>query len=215
MKKQSSSAKKEQIKKEIWSIEQIALEAKQCIAYSYYFYQPKTNDETEYINTSQHLRYLRIIIYKMAIIELVKLFSFSKTNDKYNLIGFIRKLKHDGHYGNFQISNEKILEWETLISQNKSAIICITNLRDKVYAHTDSNKERYLNGDITFDQTNKLIEIAESIIQEIYIKIFDSEVDFSSPIFDRDRFEIVEVLSRAWKDKLKVYDDYFEHRRNG
>ena len=71
-----------------------------------------------------------------------------------------------------------------------------------------------MNNDLSFEQIKHLINITEEIVSKIYSVIFESHALMESPIFERDRFHEIEILAKAHKDKLKVYEDYFEMRRN-
>lgn len=204
-------SKKDEIHKEIWNIWQLQLEVKHCFEYSYYLYKPETKEEEIYLKTTQDFQYIRLILWKMAVIELAKLF---KDNDRFSIIRFINKLKFGAHYGDLGIKPEVINNWEKSIEKNKSSIETIIKLRDKLYAHTDAEKEKYMHESISFEQTKKLIEIVESIIIEIYSVVFDSYADLSSPIFERDRFNIIKVLSKAHEDRLKDFEQYFTERKN-
>ena len=202
--------KKEEIHKEIWNIWQLQLEVKHCFEYSYYLHKPETIEEENYLKTSQDFRYIRLILWKMAVIELAKLF---KETDRFSIIRFIKKLKKDGYYGDLGVDSDVINNWQKSIEENKSSIETIIKLRDKLYAHTDSAKEKYLYESISFEQTKKLIEIVESVISEIYSVVLDSYADLSSPIFERKRFNIIKILSKAHEDRLEEFKLHFEERR--
>ena len=130
----------EEIQKEIWNIWQILIEAKSCYEFSYYLYRPNTNDEAHYINISQHFKYLRIILWKMAIIELSKLYAQKESRDRFNLNHFISKLKSDGHFGNMGIDNFTIEEWEKMITENQITIGKVLKLRDNMPILTQIRK---------------------------------------------------------------------------
>jgi hypothetical protein len=201
---------KEELKENIWSIWKILIMAKECHQFSYYLHKPKTAEEAEYINHSRHLQFIGHVLWRNTAIELSKLFSKSKKRDKFNIFHFINKLHHDKYFGQFKISPEKISEWENKLEVNKANIELIINLRDKVYGHTDVQdpSEKF---DVTsFEQTKTLIEIVENIIQEIYSVAFDAHADMGSPIFDRERFNMIKTLADVKEQRIKAMIEEFK-----
>jgi AbiU2 len=193
---------KEELKENIWSIWKILILAKECHQFSFYLYQPKTSEEAAYINNSRHLQFIRHILWRNTAIELSKLFNKSQRRDKFNIFHFINKLRHDQYFGQFKINPKKISEWENKLESNKHNIDLILKLRDKVYGHTDL-KEPNKELDIpTFEETKILIEIVESIIQEIFSTAFDSHATMETPIFDRNRFNMIKVLAEEKENRM-------------
>lgn len=203
--------KKEQLKNEIWDMVEIYLDANHCLEYAYYLHFPRAEDERAYIASSNHLLYLRTIILKMAIIEIVKLFSKRKS-DRYSVFCFIEKLKSGSYYGEFGISNDKISIWEERLSDSGRVIKGLITLRDKHYAHTDSDRDKHPVDKIIFKDLKKLLSIIEDVFNEIYSSVFESYLDLSSPIFDRDKFELINNLISYEKQRKLEYESYFKGR---
>jgi hypothetical protein len=203
----------EEIKGEILAIWQILAFAKECFQYSLYLHKPETKEEREYLKHSHDFRFIAHVLWRMTVIELSKLFSNSANRDRFNVFHFIHKLKKAGHFGNAGINDHTISTWEQQIEINKLAIDQVLLLRDKVYGHTDPNKHLYVESDLTFEQTRKLIEIVESVITEIYSKVFDSHAIMDSPGFDRRRFDIIKVLAKAHDDREKEWRTMFLKER--
>ncbi len=139
----------------------------------------------------------------MTVIELSKLFSSSSKRDRYNLNHFISKLKKDGHFGDMGISLSSIDKWELALRDNKNHIDNILTLRDKIYAHTDPNKDDYKAIDLSFQDVEVLIKIVEDLIKEVYLVVFDAGTDMSTPTFDRSRFDMIRILSSEKRKKLE------------
>lgn len=204
--------KKEEIKDEIWEIWQILLLAKECYSYSFYLHKPDTREELQYLNHSRDFQFIRHVMWKMAVIELSKLFKNSAKSDRYNIVHFINKLKRNGYFGKLGISESKIDEWEKLINKNDETISKILNLRDKVYSHTDTNKEKHSKTDLSFEKTEKLLKIIEAVIQEIYDTVFDSHALMETVFFERKNFKIIEILAeesdKITRNLLEEYKKY-------
>lgn len=205
--------RKEEIKEEIWQIWQILLIAKECHSYSFYLHKPDTKEELDYLQHSRDFHFIRHIMWRMNVIELSKLFRDSPENDRFNIFHFIRKLKKGGHFGKLGISENKIAEWESKISDNTQTILEILILRDKLYSHTAPNKEKYSKSDVTFEKTEELIKIVESVIQEIYSSVFDSHASISTISFDRKRFKIIEILAEERNKITRALLEEFKNRK--
>ena len=188
-------SKKEEIKKEIWQIWQILLLAKECHSYSFYLHKPDTKQELEYLQCSNDFHFIRHIMWRMTVIELSKLFKDSVKSDRFNIFHFISKLKREGYFGTMGISESRIIEWEQQINENRETISKILILRDKLYSHTDSDKEKHSKNEVSFEKTEKLLQIIESVIQEIYYAVFDSHALIETVSFDRKNFKIIEILA--------------------
>ena len=201
--------RKSELKNEISNIWEIFINANECFHYSFYLHKPDTQDEFDYLNKSNDLQYIRHVMWRMSIIELSKLFSGSKTRDRYNIQHLIGKLRKDGNFGNIGISDETLNKWETEIEKNKEIINSILILRDKIYAHTDSDKTKYLNTDLSFKQIEFLLKIVEVIIRDIHSSVFDAYADVETVVFDRERFNIVKILAKAEKNRIQRLLDEF------
>lgn len=200
----------EEIRNEITKIWLILINAKECFYYSLYLHKPSTLEEQNYLDESVDFIFIRGILWKMAVTELSKLFS-SKSNDRYSIIHFIEKCKKDGHFRNQRIDNATIEEWKSDIENNKVTIKEIVTLRDKAYSHTDSNYNEY-NSEITFEQTEKLIEIAEKVITDIFEKVFNSGAHFDNGRFEKENFDIIKILA---EDKKKYIENLINKAKRG
>ena len=101
-----------------------------------------------------------------------------------------------------RISEAIIADWENQIEINKDTISQVLTLRDKVYGHTDPNKENFINIELSFQQTEKLIQIIERVIQEIYFTVFDAHAIIDTPTFDRKRFNIITILANERESEM-------------
>ncbi len=194
------------LENEIKNIWDIFINANECFHYSSYLYNPETPDELDYLNSSRDLQYIRHIMFRMSIIELSKLFSGSKKRDRFNLQCLIKKLRKNENFGNMGISDEVLNRWDAEIENNSPAIKTILILRDKVYAHTDSDVETCKSIDLTFMEIKPLLNIVEEIIRSIYTTVFNTFADVETVMFDKKRFSIIKILA---KEKKKKLDDFW------
>jgi len=203
--------KKDELKKEICNIWQINLLAKECFCYAFYLNKPNTKEELDYLNYARDFHFIRLILWKMTVIELSKLFKNSHNSDRYNIFHFMSKLKREGYFGDMGISTEKISLWEAQIEENSSTIIEVLNLRDKLYSHTDVNSEKYKVSNITFEKTEKLILIVESIIHEIYTIIFHSHPIMNTVYFNKQNFNMLKILADEKERHMQeLFGDYLK-----
>lgn len=194
---------KEELKDNIWPIWKILILAKECYQFSYYLHKPETPRESKYLQKSRYFSFIRHILWRNTVIELSKLFNKSPKRDKFNIYHFINKLKSDQYFGGFNISQDKIDFWENELKLNETTITQITQLRDKVYGHSDSRKELENLDTPTFEKTKKLIELVENIIQEIYATVYESHAMMETPISGRMNFNIIKTLAQAEDNKIK------------
>jgi hypothetical protein len=202
--------KLEEIKNEIWRIWEILVLAKECFHYSYYLHRPDTQKELDYINKSADLDFIRHILWRTTVIELSKLLSGSDKRDRFNINHFIGKLSNDGHFGDLGITKVTLDKWKNEIERKKETIDILLKYRDKVYAHSDPNKDEYSKLDITFKQTEELIDFVENIIKEIYGTILNSAIDTETIIFRRQRFDLVKILADEQERKIQEMLSYLK-----
>ncbi|GBF19535.1 MULTISPECIES: AbiU2 domain-containing protein [Arenibacter] len=199
--------KKEEIKDIIWEIWKISINAKRFLKYSFYLHKPDTKEEFEYLRMSRDFQFIAHALWRNAVIELSKLFNDSKNRDKFNIFHFIKKLDKNGYFRSFEISQTKIDSWYKQIEESRETIDLITGLRDKVYAHTDGLIDKNGLDTPTFEQTEKLIDIVESVIKEIYSSIFDAHAMMDSPSLELSPSKIIKILAAEKKARISAIED--------
>jgi len=133
--------------------------------------------------------------------ELHKLLNKSD-KDFYNLWTFIKNLGSN-HYSAHNVPADVITEWRNILYSKKAIIKKILLLRNKLYAHTDPNVDKLV-VDITFDEVQELISVVEKVIRGIYNNSFQSDILIETPIFERDRFDIIKVLAKEKSDRIEA-----------
>lgn len=197
--------KKAELKKTIGNIWEIVTVLKDCFEYAQYLHLPETEDESDYLNKSRDFKFMRHILWRMTIIDLSKLYSKSKKRDKFNLICFVNNLKRNQYFGQIGISNVIIEEWENRIIDNQKVIETILLLRDKFYAHKDSKIDNLKSLEISFQEIETLIILAEEIIKEIYSAAFNSHAEMRSIFFKRERFNVIKILAEEKNIRMKKF----------
>lgn len=194
----------EQLKEDIWSIWKILLDCQENLAFSRYFYKPETNEEKNYIDSSQELKYIRFSLWKLGVIEIHKILSHSK-KDVYSLWNLMYNLQN-GKYLNHGISKDIISSWQTNLKSTKRTLAKISALRNKNYAHTDAGSSPKEN-DITFEEVEVVLKIIESVIRDVYSHAFESGIINETLIFQKHRFDIVKILAKEHNDRMKELID--------
>jgi hypothetical protein len=203
--------KKEELETKLGKIAQIFMFAKDTYLYTDYFHQPDTPEELEVSTNSPHaghLSFIRHILYRTLIVELAKLFS-DKSGDKYRLGALIQSFKITSYFGDMGISETTIQKWESQFNADQAIIDDVITLRDRIYAHTDSLKDDYLNIDLSVKKTHTLLSIAETMIKEIYRVVLNTDLYTESPQFDRQRFGILKLLAKAEKQRQQEIISYY------
>jgi hypothetical protein len=202
---------KEELKLKLEKILHVYIFALEAYLYTEYFHNPSTKEELELVMKSPHSQEISVIMHLMfrtLISEVSKLFSQSD-NDKFRLISFIDSLSASGHFRKIGVSTKHIEIWQRKLDENKVTIENILFLRSKLYAHTDNPLADYSSVDISFKQIKVLLDLAGSILKEIYKDIFDTGLLTDSPSFDRERFTILKLLAKAEKERQEeIFNKY-------
>jgi hypothetical protein len=178
----------------VWAIWQIFIVCNECYDYAHYFHEPNTTKEIIYIERSKDFRFFRQILWQMTIIELSKLFCSSSQRDRYNLFHLINRLEKNAYYGKLSFDTQTLSKWKIILNKNQGLIENILILRDKFYAHSDPQNEKYSGRIITFKEIKGLLLFVEEVIKEIYHQIFHSEAHIDNLFFDKNNFDLINLL---------------------
>jgi len=192
-----------ELKSELNSIWNILTMALQCYEYSSYLYSPKTEREKNYANKSLFIDFTRHIYWRNLIIELAKLTTDSD-NQNFNIFKFLRKLKKSGDFGKLKFDNNKIENWLSLLGEKKEIMKVIENLRNKIYSHTDRDKEKYTNSEITFKEIKTLINLLKLIIKGVFSELLDSHTEIKPLGTTNENFKILTILAKEKEDRIKT-----------
>jgi len=176
----------------------IEIMAKESFEYCHYLHFPKSEKEKDYLVYSEHFRDFSHILWRNAVIEIAKLLSAGST-DKYCLKKLIKKFTKDGEYSKAGINEDIVNNWLNFFEEHKLILKKVRDVRDLIYAHTDSPENRKRVEGITFDEFKKLFAFIDVVIKGINEMVFDKEVERRIG-FDRRQFDIIEVLA-AEKEK--------------
>lgn len=207
-------SRKEQFAKDLEKITKIFFGAKENFNYCYYLHKPKTKTEAEYLDVDRDLKFIRHSLWRLAIIEIAQLFS-SRESDKFNLNKLLSKLATGGHYSDLPIDQNKILEWQTLIINKAPLINNVLALRDKIYAHTDPDQERYMEIEIYFKEIEELFEIVASVITQLHSSVLKKTLFLRGPVFDRNRFDLVRILAEEHNKRIAEITNIIKHDSAG
>jgi AbiU2 len=189
--------KKEALRTQLDKFLHLFMLAKESFLYTEYFHNPETPEERELLNDTVyflHFRFINHILFRNTVIELAKIYS-NKGADKLRLSKFIANLKRDGQYGDLGVTKDSIEEIESCLIEFKSEIDNIITLRDELYAHTDTKEFEYDSLGIELNRLDSLLKRTELFIGQVYSVIYQSDIIFESPKFDRKRFPILKVLA--------------------
>jgi hypothetical protein len=200
-----------ELKSELNSIWKILTMAMQCYEYSSYLYSPQTESEIDYANKSFFIDFTRHIYWRNLIIELAKLITDSD-NQKFNIFKFLRKLKKSGTFGKLELGNDKIENWLVILNDSKKTTEEIINLRNKIYSHTDRDKEKYSNSELSFKEVELLIYLLKTIIKNIFKDLLDTHAEIKPLRTTKDKFKVLTILAKEKEDRVnKRVDDIIEN----
>lgn len=194
--------KKEEFRKILWEIVQVYLLSKEGFLYSKYLHDPSTQLEKDFANSNVHIRMMRHMIWNFCAIELAKLVS-NDSRDKLRIKPMLNELKERGEYAELNCPIEEIKYWESLLKNHKKVIHKINLFRNKVYAHTDLDRNKHINGkSIFFKEVEALNNSIEVILKGIYIHLYDTDFLFKTPGFESRKFNLLEILGSEQKNRI-------------
>ncbi|REE78717.1 hypothetical protein BX611_3027, partial [Lutibacter oceani] len=200
-----------ELKKELNSIWNILTMALQCYEYSSYLYSPRTESEQNFANKSFFVDFTRHIYWRNLIIELAKLTTDSN-NQSFNIFKFLRKLKKNQYFGELGLDDNKIENWEILLDKKEKTIVEIINLRNKIYSHTDRDKEQYSNSDLTFNEIKELLDLLKSIIKTVFSDLLDTHAEIRPLHSINDKFKILSILAKEKEERInKIVNGFIEN----
>lgn len=195
---------------EFWKI---VYECRQYYLYCYRLHKAKNQVEADYLNNSRFFRKTAHVYWRTLVIETAKLFS-NRNSDFYNVQKFIKELSTTPEFVKAGINQSTLLFWEDFILKSKPIIDVVIGLRDRFYGHTDSpsKKQEVQCDDLTIQQLEPLITMAESVIKEMHLKVFDAHADCRVEFFEKD-FEMLSILAEYKQEKIKRYGGKPTNRR--
>jgi|JI10StandDraft_1071094.scaffolds.fasta_scaffold429080_4 hypothetical protein len=171
-----------QIEKKIDKIIIIINEAKFLMNDSYKMLMTDTSAKHVIINRNKFLTRVRESFWKLAVIELAKI--YGSKNDKFRLEHFLNTLIENHKKGEYKLLISK-KELNSLLSflQKEDVLEKVEKLkevRDKHYAHTDENAKSLHEIKFYFTDFVFLLRTAELIIESINNKLFNKQRSFKS-----------------------------------
>ena len=204
-----------ELKTEIDSISIILTTSIQSLDYSFYLHSPKSKSESSYIEKSFFFKFTRHTYWRISIIELAKLVSKSR-NQHFNIFKLLNNLKKIGDYGKLDFSQTKIQEWEKKLKLNAHILKEIENLRNKIYSHTDADKNKYINSEITFEEIRKIQGIVKKIIIKISKDLLKAHLVVESLMKVDENFKIIKILAENNENrKQKIISDFIDKANKG
>lgn len=199
---------KEDFKTKLENICNVLNMTKEFYNFTSHFHNFKNKEERDFILSSiysNQVSFIRYSFFRNTIIELAKLYSFSK-NDKYSLIHFIRNCK-DGYYSKMNIDRDFLTECDFFLINNENLINRIQAARSNHYAHSsDYNKD--IDFEISFEEIKNLINFSERLINFLFDDHYNLYVDFTSPTSEDLELNFISLLVEGEKQRIKkIYED--------
>lgn len=164
---------KENLRKQIGEMRNILFTAQSSFKILDYLYRTRSENDYTIINGSLFLKFTASTHWRIYVIEMSKLFSNRRT-EHFNIHQLIGKFKPGGEFHCEMIPNNSIKIWEdNLVLKHETALIDnLISQRDKLYSHTDKDREDIKNA-LSFIDSMELMNIVKRMLSEIYITVFD------------------------------------------
>jgi hypothetical protein len=195
---------KVELKARIERIWERVLFTKSCYKFCYRLYHPANQRELEFLGFDQALSFLRIVLFRSTVLELVKLYSRadgkSESREKAVCVfRFIEHLRKDGHFGMAGIRKEQLDTWESEIEAKMEQLNNLLQLRDEVIAH-EGKKD--IKNETTFSDLDTLISLAETVVSSIYERVFESSVYIHEKHFDDSVSSLIENAVKPYSERM-------------
>lgn len=178
----------------------ILIITKEALKFTAYFEQPETQLERYYIHRHRHLRFIGWALWRLAIIELCKLFGDS-SNQKFNMLKLLQKMDKAGSYGSLKFSGETLAEFNQRVTEITPIISEVARLRDKLYAHTDKDPFEQTDTSIKTDDCFALVEFAEEVIRTLAGNFLNTDYIANTLYFESRNFDFIYILAKLEQDE--------------
>lgn len=192
-------SKKTLLKEDIEIRWKILIIIKEVLKFATYFEQPETRLEQFYIRQHRHLTFISWSLWRLAIIELCKLFGDSD-NQKFNMLKLLRKIAPDGDFRSLKFDQKTLAKFKDRSNELNFVIVEINRLRNTLYAHTDSDPFERAETFITVADCAALVQFAEDIIRTLAGTYLDTDYIANTLYFDSMRFDFIYTLAKAEQD---------------
>ncbi|RFS17100.1 hypothetical protein [Emticicia sp. C21] len=197
----------------LYEIGYILIDAKANFQYCYFLNVPGSIEREQYLGNSYEFRFIRYNHWKMCIIDLSKL--YDKKTDAFRLVRLFEEIKKSLDKGILKFDYSFLDDWENKLNTYKDLIDKIKIRRDKFYAHTAQDREKYdFISKIEFEEIRKIIDFTEKIIKDIFHKVLDTEYLIRDLHFKKERFtKIIDVLVIEKAVRIKKLTDNIVNRK--
>ncbi|MBW8050091.1 MAG: hypothetical protein FVQ77_07090 [Cytophagales bacterium] len=170
-----------ELKDKLDKIIEIMSDAKVLVTDSYFMLVTDTSEKFTLVSRDKFLRRVQSSLWKLAIIELTKLFGSKKDNLRLDFLisQMINNFKNSEWSA--YISKEDLNKLKALLDSSETAIKKknLREIRDEHYAHTDITPSNHIDAvKFFYDDFKYLINLAEYIVNALMNKVFDVSVKF-------------------------------------
>ncbi|MBE2290592.1 MAG: hypothetical protein IAE95_13635, partial [Chitinophagaceae bacterium] len=128
------------------------------------------------VHRSMYFAFTKNMLFDQIILGLSFLY---KPKERHNLRTFINKFREGGVFATKEIDRTAIKQWQKKIKLQDAIIDQIIVVRNSMVAHKEEKKLE--TSGLTKKNFSNLITIAQSIFQDIYEKLYNSEYRIDKP----------------------------------
>lgn len=170
-----------ELKDKLDKIIEIISDAKVLVNDSYFMLVTDTSEKFTLVSRDKFLRRVQLSFWKLAIIELTKLFGSKK--DDFRLDSLINQMINNFNNSEWSayISKDDLNKLKALLDSSETGIKKknLREIRDEHYAHTDITPSNHIDAiKFFYDDFKYLMNRAEYIVNELMNKVFDDSAKF-------------------------------------
>lgn len=153
-------------------IRDILIHCRKLVFDSYYMLVTKTSEKFTTISRDEFLVRVRESFWKLAIIELTKLYGSNGQNDHYSIPALLKAIHSSQLFmkDNMFLDKLKKIKHSIKTQDTKARVKKLLELRNQHYAHTDRHPENNIhNIKFYFEDFLHLLRLAENIVTNLSI----------------------------------------------
>lgn len=201
-------SKRDMLKTDIEIRWKILIIAKETLKFCSSFQNPNTKIERYYVSRDKHLTFIGWSLWRMLIIDLSKLFGDSD-NQKYNVMKLLRKLDPAGDYKSLKYAPKYLEGFNRRITELNESIKEISRLRNRFFAHADSDPFIKIETTLTTADCEKLTDLAEEIIRAVASKCIGTDYIVYPLYYNSKDFDMIYTLANLEQEEnLKIAEQH-------
>ncbi|MEP2240417.1 MAG: hypothetical protein ABJI22_18770 [Maribacter sp.] len=171
-----------------------------------YFSNPPTQEERSYLQNNSFFRFIKVAMFKLAVLEICKLIGRGR-NDHYSLYKTHIKFQKE-NISKFN-SDEQLILLISDLETKEDAVQKLLTLRNKFYAHTDTDR---VDPNLFYVEMDEIFNLVFLILNQMCFVYSNNEHKNITVNFKPEKFNLIKNLI---EDKNRRRMDIFNQLRLG